>query len=136
MRVFSNGPITELRSSYRNFRCIISNGNDLYFRFTTFLEPFGIILRWFEASRKNVTIFCKNWHTETLWEVNFGDPLYSTWPLKWSFTKMIAGLQNYLYYFWNKNDRENDRSLKWSLQQVETYDLCDRWKRFKIVLFG
>ena len=48
---------------------------------------------------------------------------YSTCTLKWSHTKMIAGLQNCLDYFLNQNDREYDRTLKWSLLNSKTLDL-------------
>ena len=75
---FSNGPSSELRSSYRNFRCMISNGNNLYFRFPTVSGPFGSTLRRFENSEKMGHFFCKNWHIQTL---NFRDPLYSSFRL-------------------------------------------------------
>ena len=51
---------------------------------------------------------------------------------KWSHTKMIAGLQNCLDYFLNQNDREYDRTLKWSLLNSKTLAWNDRWNSFKI----
>ena len=53
---------------------------------------------------------------------------------------MIAGLQNCLDYFLNQNDREYDRTLKWSLLNSKTLDLKmiaeKASKSLKIKVFG
>ena len=50
---------------------------------------------------------------------------YSTYPLKWSFAKMIAGAQKSLYNFWNENDRQNDRGTF-----VKSSKIWQKWSIF------